>query len=304
MGMPAAKGLFHRAVVQSGSFSLSTTPDLSQKLTGLVLAELGLNASSIDKLHGLPYIDIRRASEAVMARVNPRMDIALSITKMAQFLNFEPVLDGKAIPANPFGDQASALSADVPMIIGTTLNEFTNGINHPEFELMTEADLRAKAEEFYPGKAKKVIAAFRQRTPNDKPADLFSRLATAPVRRAAVKQAISKAALNLAPAYLYWFQWKTPIFDGRPRAFHCAELPFVFFNTDRMENMTGGGPVPMALAEKMADTWVQFARTGDPNHAGIPAWQKFSPMTVPTMIWDNKVEVVPNPDGRELKSIA
>ncbi len=304
MGMPAAKGLFHRAVVQSGSFSLSTKPDLSHKLTDLVVAELGLNASSIDKLHSLPYGDIYRASQAVMARTNPRMGVALSITRIGQMLNFGPVLDGKVIPANPFGDKASALSADVPMMIGTTLNEFANGMNHPEFELMTEADLLARAEEFYPGKAKKVIEAFRQRTPNDKPADLFSRMATAPVRRAAIKQATSKAALNQAPAYLYLFQWKTPMFDGRPRAFHCAELPFVFFNTDRMENMTGGGPVPMALAEKMADTWIQFARTGDPNHAGIPAWQKFSPKTVPTLIWDNKVELALNPDGQEMKSIA
>lgn len=304
MGMPAAKGLFHRAIVQSGSFSLSTTPAQSQKLTDLVLTELGLGAASIDRLHELPYLDIRRASEAVMARVNPRFNIALSITKMAQFLNFGPVVDGHVIPAVPFGDGAPVISADVPMIVGTTLNEFANGINHPEFDLMTETDLVKKVEEFYPGKARKIIAAFRQRTPGDKPADLFSRIATAPVRRAAIKQAASKAALNRAPAYLYWFHWKTPIFDGRPRAFHCAELPFVFFNTDRMETMTGGGPVPRALAEKMADTWVQFARTGDPNHAGIPAWPGFSSKTVPTMVWNNAVDVAFNPDGQELKSIA
>lgn len=304
MGMPAAKGLFHRAVVESGSFSLSTQPTQSQKLTDLVLAELGLDASSVDKLHSLPYADIFRASQAVMARNNPRLGIALSVTRMGQFLNFGPVLDGNVIPVAPFGDKASAISADVPMIIGTTLNEFANGMNHPEFELMTEADLEARAEQFFPGKAKKVIAAFRRSTPNAKPADLFSRMATASVRRAAIKQATLKAALNKAPAYLYWFHWQTPMFDGRPRAFHCAELPFVFFNTDRMENMTGGGPVPMALAEKMADAWVQFARTGDPNHAGIPAWPKFSPKTSPSMIWDNQVRVALDPDGPELKSVA
>jgi para-nitrobenzyl esterase len=303
MGMPAAKGLFHRAVVQSGSFSLSTTPTQSLKLTDLVLAELGLNGSSLEKLHSLPYIDIRRASEAVMARVNPRFEIALSVARMGQMLNFGPVIDGKVIPAPLFQGKAPAISADVPMIIGTTLNEFANGMNHPEFELLTEAELEARAERFYPGKAKSVIAAFRQTTPNAKPADLFSRMATAPVRRAAINQAAAKAALNKAPAYLYWFHWQTPMFDGRPRAFHCAELPFVFYNTDRMENMTGGGPVPRALADKMADAWVQFARTGDPNHAGIPAWPKFSSKTVPTMVWDNEVSMALDPDGKELKSL-
>jgi para-nitrobenzyl esterase len=303
MGMPAAKGLFHRAVVQSGSFSLSTTPAQSQKLADLVLAELGLDASSIGKLHSLPYAQIQRAAQSVMDRNNPRMGIALSVTKMGQMLNFGPVIDGKDIPAPPFAGKASPISADVPMMIGTTLNEFANGMNHPEFEAMTEADLETRTEQFYPGKAKKVIAAFRARTPDAKPADLFSRIATAPVRRAALQQASAKAASGKAPAYVYWFHWQTPVFDGRPRAFHCAELPFVFFNTDRMETMTGGGPVPRALAEKMADTWVAFARTGDPNHAGIPAWTPFAPKTAACMIWDNQVRQELGPDKAEMASI-
>lgn len=303
MGMPAAKGLFHRAVVQSGSFSLSTTPAQSQKLTDLVLAELGLDAASVDKLHALPYETIRKAADAVMAKNNPRLPIALSITRIGQMLNFGPVINGTDIPAPPFGDKASAISADVPMMIGTTLNEFANGMNHPEFEAMTDADLAQRVEQFYPGKSQKVIAAFRARTPNEKPADLFSRIATAPVRRAAVKQAAAKAALGKAPAYLYWFHWQTPIFDGRPRAFHCAELPFVFFNTDRMETMTGGGPVPMALAEKVADTWIAFARTGNPNHAGIPQWAPYSSKSVPTIIFDNMVRVERDIDKTELASI-
>jgi len=304
MGMPAAKGLFHRAVVQSGSFALSNSPTQSQKLTDLVVAELGLNASSIDKLHSLPYADIYRASEAVLARVNPHVDLAFMFARKGQFLNFGPLIDGNVIPASPLSDKAPAVSVDVPMIVGTTLNEFVNGMNHPEFDLMTEEELLAKTEEIYPGKAEKVIAAFRQRTPTAKPADLFSRIAAAPIRKGAIKQAAAKAALNKAPAYLYWFQWQTPIFDGRPRAFHCAELPFVFFNTDKMEAMTGGGPVAMALAEKMTDAWVQFARTGDPNHVGIPAWPQYSPKTAASMIWDNNVEVALDPDGRELSSIA
>jgi para-nitrobenzyl esterase len=118
-----------------------------------------------------------------------------------------------------------------------------------------------------------------------------------------VKQATAKAVLQRAPAYLYWFAWQTPIFDGRPRAFHCAEIPFVFCNTDRCETMTGGGPVPAALSVKIADAWIAFARTGDPNHAGLPAWPKFAANTAPTMILDNTPQVVMSPDGQELKSI-
>ena len=196
------------------------------------------------------------------------------------------------------------MSADVPMIIGTTQNEFFTGINKPDFESLTEAALIAKVEALYSGRAKKVIAAFRQRTPLVLPADLLSRISSAPIRQAAINQAVAKAALNQAPAYLYWFTWCTPVFDGRPRAFHCAELPFVFYNSDRMETMTGGGSRARELAGKIADAWIRFARTGDPNHAAIPAWPKFSPKTVPTMIFDDKVKVALDSDGAERKSVA
>lgn len=304
MGMPSAKGLFHRAVVQSGSFGLSNTQDRSQKLADLVLAELGLGASTVDRLQALPYADLRRASDHVLSRANPPFDATINIRRMAASLNFGPVIDGRVLPSALFVDKAPEISADVPMIIGTTLNEFATGMNNPDFKLMTEAELDAKIDRLYAGRAKKIIAAFRHRTPGAKPHELWSRIASAPVRQAAIQQASSKAALPGAPAYLYWFTWQTPVFDGRPQAFHCAELPFVFYNADKCATMTGGGPDARALAGKVADAWIQFARTGDPNHKGIPYWPKFIPKTVPTMTFDNTVKVELHPDALELESIA
>jgi para-nitrobenzyl esterase len=303
MGMPSAKGLFHRAVVQSGSFALSNTKDKSQKLADLLLAELGLGAATVDRLQALPYADLRRASENVLRRVNPPFDMTANIRKMAASLSFGPVIDGQTLPSMLFSGKAPVISADVPMIIGTTLNEFATGMNNPDFKLMTEAELEAKIEPLYPGSVKKILSAFRHRTPDAKPYELWSRIASAPVRQAAVIQATAKAALNSAPVYLYWFTWQTPIFDGRPQAFHCAELPFVFYNTDRCATMTGGGPDARALAGKVADAWIQFAWTGDPNHKGIPNWPRFTPQAVPTMMLDNNVQVELNPDALELESI-
>jgi para-nitrobenzyl esterase len=110
--------------------------------------------------------------------------------------------------------------------------------------------------------------------------------------------------LQQAPAYLYWFTWQTPILDGRPRAFHCAEIPFVFDNVERCENMTGGGKAARALAATMADTWIQFARTGDPNHKALPKWQRVSLQALPTMLFDSRPRLEPYPDQEEQVSIS
>ena len=304
MGMPSAKGLFHRAVVESGSFSFFNTPDRSQKLGELMLAELELTPSTVDRLQTIPYATLQAASVSVLRKANAAPANVLNMRSMASRLDFTPVVDGTVLPSAPFGPEAPEITADVPMIIGTTLNEFANGINDPDFDLMTEAQLNTRVEALHPGRAKQVIAAFRARTPKAKPADLYSRIASAPVRRAAINQAASKAALNKAPAYLYWFTWQTPIFDGRPRAFHCAEIPFVFGNTDSCAHMTGGGDDARALSDKMLATWVQFAKTGDPNHPGIPHWQPYSSKAAPTMIFDNPVKAALNPDGGEQAAIA
>jgi para-nitrobenzyl esterase len=304
MGMPSAKGLFHRAVVQSGSFAFTNTPEKSRRLADLILAELGITASGLDRLHALPYADLQRASVEAMLKANGAAAGVPDIRNMANRLMFAPVADGRVLPEPPFSPRAPSVSFDVPMIVGTTLNEFTTGTNHPEYELMTEAELLAKAEASYPGRGSAVVSAFRQRTPKAKPFDLWSRIATAPVRQAAIDQAAAKAALGGAPAYLYWFTWQTPIFDGRPRAFHCAEIPFVFHNTDLCDHMTGGGSHARNLSDAMADTWIQFARTGDPNHPSLPHWSPFAAGAAPTMIFDDETRLELNPDAVERSSIA
>jgi para-nitrobenzyl esterase len=144
-----------------------------------------------------------------------------------------------------------------------------------------------------------VVAVFQGRTPRAKPFDLWSRIASAPVRGVAIEQCKRKAALAGAPAWLYWFTWQTPVLDGRPHAFHGAELPFMFNNAERCESITGGGPDAIELAHRMSDTWAQFARTGDPNHAGLQRWPEFNPERMPTMIFDSRCQAQEAPDGKE-----
>ena len=305
MGMPAAKGLFHRAIVESGSQLRANAEDRSQKLTDLLIAELGLTASTIDQLQTLPYTQLSHASQEVMRKNNPRPAGGIpNIRRMAEMLGFSPVVDGTVLPAHPFDPQASAISADVPMIVGTTLNEFVTAINHPEYESMTDAELEQHVRGIFGDKTPAILVAFRQRTPSERPFDLWSHIAASTMREQAIKQCKAKTALGKAPAYLYWFTWQTPILNGRPRAFHCSEIAFAFDNTDRCENMTGGGADARSLAAKISEAWIHFARTGNPNYAGMTHWAEFTPETVPTMIFDNKTEAVNNPDGGEQASIA
>ncbi len=303
MGMPAARGLFQRAVVMSGSFAPCTTPEKAQHLTALVLTELGVERGKIDRLQSIPYAELYRASEAVLSRLNPKPGPYFDVRRLADSFSFAPVIDGQTVVAGPERPDLPDISIDVPMMIGSTLNEFVNGINHPEFEMMQEKDLVARVESFAPGRSRNVIDAFRAATPAASPIDLWSRIATAPIRQAAVDQALAKAKHSRAPAYLYWFTWQTQVLDGRPRAFHCLDIPFFFANTSRCASMTGGGSRAAALSRKMADALVAFARTGAPNHAGLPTWRPVTPTELPTLIFDDQPRLEIGLDANERGSL-
>src|ERR1700675_265208 len=304
MAMPSAKGLFHRAIVESGSMLRAGSQEKSQALADLIVAELGLNKATIDQIHALRYQQLVLTGQKVLrAHTPPPVGGIPNFRRMADLLGFAPVVDGSILPAHPFDPQAPAVSANVPMIIGTTLNEFVTAINHPRYEDMTPADLEKRVASMFGEQAPQVLAAFRQRTPTASAFDLWSHIGASSVREAAIAQAAAKAALGAAPAYLYWFTWQTPVLNGRPRAFHCSEIAFAFNNTDRCETMTGGGADARALAEIVRDAGIHFARSGNPNHPKMPHWTAFSAGQVPTMIFDNHTQLINNPDGGEQRSI-
>ena len=300
MAMPAAQGLFHRAIVQSGSFLRALVPERSEILTRAIFDELNLGPSDVGKLQGLPLQTLIAAGDAALLKTHPPKPLAWN--RVADILGWGPVVDGKFLPNHPFDPAAPAISATVPMLIGTTLNEFSTSLNHPGLEDMTEAEASLRLQHMYGIDPKRVLEVFRASHPRAKPFDLFSLAMTAQVRQGAVIQAGLKTAQH-TPAYLYWFQWKTPMLDGRPRSIHCIDLPFCFDNTDRSENLTGGGPVPRALAARVSEAWIQFARTGNPNHGGLPHWPAFSAATCPTMIFDNECTLKYDPDRAERQVI-
>ena len=272
MGMPSAKGLFHRAIVESGSSLRQATPESSAKLSAGVLAELGFSGSQVDKLQTLPFEQVVAAGMTAQRKLTPRGG---NIPGSGVGINWGPTVDGKILPTHAFDPTAPEISADVPMIIGTVLNEFTNGIGHPEYESMTMDEVRMRVNARYGAKTDRIIQAFQHAHPGTKPFDIMSVIFATPTRQNAITQAERKTALKAAPAYLYLFTWQTTVLNGRPRAFHCSELPFVFDNTDRCAGMTGGTVEARELGAKMADAWINFARKGDPNHMDFRSGRPF-----------------------------
>ena len=290
LSMPVAKGLFHRAVVQSGSTLRLGDPERCAKLAAAVLAELELSKATIDKIHSVPYGRLQQAEAAALKKLEPD-------SGRRGGSGFGPVVDGKIVTRHPFDPDAPAISAAVPMLIGTVLNEQSPSMTDPELESMTEDEMKKRAAERYLDHAETIVATYRRAFPNLKPVELLSLLFS--VRTNAVAQAQLKAALNAAPAFMYMFAWQTPLLNGRPRAFHCSEIPFVFYNTNLSAFATGGGQEARALAAKISDAWINFARTGDPGHPGLPVWPKYD-TAGPVMVFDNTCEVKNDPD-RELR---
>ena len=137
MAMPAAQGLFHRAIVQSGSFLRALVPERSEILTRAVFDELNLSPSQVDKLQSIPLQTLIAAGDAALLKTHPPTPLAWN--RVADILGWGPVVDGEFLPHHPFDPAAPAISAQVPMLIGTTLNEFTTTLNHPELEAMTRS---------------------------------------------------------------------------------------------------------------------------------------------------------------------
>ena len=302
MGMPAAKGLFHKAVAISGSLFSFGTPDGATKLANGVLTELGIGKDDLSRLHSIPASQLVAAAFAAQAKVAPFAFPKLGALSLG--LGWQPLVDGKVLPTRPFDPNAPAESANVPFLVGSTFHEFSPGINNPKAHLMDWAALDKALQPRLGAQTAPVIAEYRKVFPNAKPLEILGLAGADLFRRGAVLQAERKAAQSGAPAYLYWFGWKTPVLDGRPLAYHCQDLAMWFDNIDLAAQSTGGVPTARALASKMSGALVAFARTGNPNHPGIPKWPAYSVTNPANMIFDEKVEVRLDPDREARRLIA
>ena len=289
MSMPGAKGLFHRAIIESGAVLRLTTQDDAIHATKLLLAELGLKAGQTRELQEVPIARLLAANAAVGRKI---------VLREPGMTANSPMIDGKALPIHPWDPAAPALSAGIPLLIGYARTEETlYDRPTPETLALDEAGLKQRVAKRLGADPERVIEAFRKAHPDATPWDLFILIATDHPRGTYSRELARRKAVQAgAPAFAYRFDWETPEGGGHMRSPHTIEIQFVFDNIKIAGPLISKMPEAYALAEKVSAAWVAFARTGDPNTAKLPKWPAYSVRSRDTMLFNNESRVEQDPD--------
>jgi len=246
MAMPSAKGLFKKAIVESGSITTVMDKKYSQRIGRYTVHNLGLSPMKADEITKVPYDRLLAACQQAVAQVREEAakDGAVSSNFLLSILfGTEPTVDGTILPAQPGAPESMELSKDIPVIIGTTWNEFTVGQEDQMFKPL------------------------------------------------AIAQAKDRTAYGCAPVWMYRFDWESPVLDGHLGSSHCMEIPFVFDNVALHYTITGGAPEDIELGHRISRAWTNFAKTGDPQSEGLPAWPAYTTDKGETMIFNNVSEI-------------
>jgi para-nitrobenzyl esterase len=285
LGMPAARGLFHRAIIESATAIKALSREEANRSTAAFLRRLNLGATEVDRLRELS------ADQLLAAMAAPAASGATAP-------NFAPVIDGSALPADPLDPVAPDIAAHVPLLIGSTQDEICFLRGYPldpidEFALSPRLKQRLHATD---DQVAAIIAAYRRDRPDLMPIDLAIEAASdAMTWKSTLARAERKAAQHAAPVYMYYFTWKSPVREGKLRSFHMLEIPFVFGNVDLGRSMTGTGRDRYLLQTRMSSAWTAFARTGSPDTPELPHWMAFDAAQRATMLLDNDCRLVNDP---------
>ena len=289
MSMPSAKGLFHRAIIESGAVLRLTTKEDAIRATSALFTEVGLKPDQWRELQSVPPAHMLAANEAVNKKFPGREPGTTANS---------PMVDGVAIPQHPWDPSAPTLTANIPLLIGWARTEETlYDRPTPEALALTAEGLEQRASKRLATDPAPIIAAYRKAHPEASPWDLYILIATDHPRGIYAREtAKRKAALNAAPAYLYRFDWETPEGGGHMRSPHTVEIPFVFNNLKVAGPLIGQSVEAQALADKVSAAWLAFARTGNPNTPGLPRWPAYSAKSRDTMLFNNVNRVEQDPD--------
>jgi para-nitrobenzyl esterase len=271
LATPSAKGLFHRAAVQSGSSLRMRTREDATKSAEQLLAKLNIPKTRIADIQKVSWQELLEAQSGI---------------------TFSPVVDGTILPHHPFDPVAPAESADVPMIISTTLEDAALSLTNFNLD---EAGLKTILGQRFGDKAEEIFALYKQRYPQKSPFLIQAQVFTdSGFRRSAIIQGERKAALGKAPAYMYLWNWESPGFGGKFGAVHGIDVAASFHQV--RDTIVGvGSPTGKVMCDRLASVWAAFAKTGDPNNPTIPRWPAYDSTSRATMIFDNDTRVENDP---------
>ena len=299
LAMPAAQGLFHRAVIQSGAAIRLSTRERATALAEAVLKELGLAKGECDRLQSVPV-------ERLIAALTPAQQaVGPSAWPLLDRYVFGPVVDGADLPQHPFDPVAPGISDDIPLVIGNTKDEaslFLVGDDKVWNATLTEEELKTRVARVAGADTDRVLDLYRTRDPKANPAELLIAVLTgANFWIRSVMLAERKVARSGAPVYFYAFNWETPVFGGRLKSHHAIDLPFTFDTVDAA-GTSAGIPGARQLATVMSATWAAFAHNGAPDNPTIPHWPAYTPADRATMVLDTacRIDSDPGHDARLL----
>jgi para-nitrobenzyl esterase len=276
LAMPAARGLIHRAAVQSGSLLRVQTREEAAPHAHALLQALGLTAETVTRITELPWQHILAAQARIGAH------------------RFTPVLDGAHLPRHPCDPGAPEESADIPLIVATTLDDAS--LFFDNFSL-DEAGLRRWLEARHGATAVRLHELYRARWPNKTPFLLQAQIVTdSGFRRLAYAHAERKAAQQRAAVYCYRWDWASPALDGLYGAAHASDVAASLGNY-REALLGGGARTATELGQALTSAWVAFARHGDPNNSRTPRWPAYALPTRSTLIFDERLRVESDPDA-------
>ncbi len=294
MSMPAAKGLFHKAIIQSGTLVNVMTKEKSTDVGKALVDVLGLTKEDLSTLHSMPYKQLVEAGNKALEKT-----VGLRKPGSITMSGFGPVPDGVNLLQQPFTPDFADISKDIPLLIGTTFNELIKTV-YSEKNLTME-DAKKRLAEKYGDNTDNYIQLFEKAYPNYSSQDLLS--IDTLFRPNTIVTADARAANTSAPVYSYLLTWKSTVEDNTKGSFHGLDIPLAFKNIELGKHWTGESDDAKALAEKMSSAWINFAKTGNPNVEGsLPAWKPYSRENGETMMFDKEPKILNNHD-RELMQL-
>ena len=311
MGMPAAKGLFHKAGISSGAQLRRMPRAVAAETTQRLLRALDI--TDPNKLIDVPaqtLLELQWAGEKGQGGLSVPVGgfgppdhavMPISFSESTLPGHFGPVVDGMGLPADPFDPAATSLSADIPLFIGNNRTEssfFYQG--QPEVYALDDAGLAARLQTDFGDRANDILPVYRGLYPQAAPTELYLLITTARTMGHETVVLADRKAQQGAPVYRYRWDYASnrPIAGTQATlgAGHATDIGPMFDNWDET-GLHGDGPGVRQASENLSAAWASFARTGAPAMPGAPAWPRYDTTARPVMTVDVRCAVVDDPDA-------